>query len=239
MTAISFLRSATLGLGLLVAAGTAAAASATAPEAFVAKYEVLKDGSPLGEATLSLKAMGNNEFEYSNKTKGTSGLAAMLGANVDHSSRFRWTGTVPEALTYDYRMQASIKSNERHLKVDWSSKQVSVQDNKKSFSYAAVPGMVERNTLALALGIALRAGKQEITLPVAVKQEVQNQQFKVSGKETVKVPAGSFDALRVDRTDADRGFNAWYVPDRYPVPVKLAQKDGGNFTMQLISYSKQ
>jgi hypothetical protein len=236
MTAITLLRSATLGLGLLLAAGTAAAA---APEAFVAKYEVLKDGSALGEATLTLKSIGNNEYEYTSQTKGTSGLAAMLGANVDETSHFRWTNDAAEALSYDYRMDASIKSKQRHLKVDWNAKQVSVQDNNKNFSFPAVPGMVERNTVALTLGMALRAGKQEITLPVAVKQEVQNQQFKVSGKETVKVPAGSFDAVRVDRIDADRGFNAWYVPDRYPVPVKLAQKDGGNLTMQLVSFSKQ
>jgi hypothetical protein len=71
---------------------------------------------------------------------------------------------------------------------------------------------------------------------VAVKQAVENQQFKVSGKEKVTVPAGSFDAVRVDRTDADRGFNAWYVPAKFPVPVKLAQKDGGDLTMELVKF---
>ena len=52
------------------------------------------------------------------------------------------------------------------------------------------------------------------------------------------MPAGSFDAVRVDRTDQDRDFNAWYVPAKYPVPVKLAQKDGGNLTLELVSYSQ-
>jgi hypothetical protein len=65
---------------------------------------------------------------------------------------------------------------------------------------------------------------------------VQVQNFKVTGKETVKVPAGSFDAKRIDRTDADRGFSAWYAPDRYPLPVKLSQHDGGDMVMELVSY---
>jgi hypothetical protein len=96
--------------------------------------------------------------------------------------------------------------------------------------------MVERNTTALAIGLALRDGQQQIALPVAVRQEVETQNFKVSGKETVKVPAGSFETVRVDRTDADRGFSAWYAPGRYPLPVKLSQHDGGDMTLELASY---
>ena len=51
-----------------------------------------------------------------------------------------------------------------------------------------------------------------LALPVAVRQEVQVQHFKVTGQEAIEVPAGRFDAQRVDRTDADRGFSAWYAP---------------------------
>jgi hypothetical protein len=98
--------------------------------------------------------------------------------------------------------------------------------------------MVERNTTPLALGLALRDGQQQIALPVAVRQDVQTQNFKVTGKETVRVPAGSFNAVRIDRTDADRGFSAWYAPDRYPLPVKLSQHDGGDMVMELVSYSQ-
>jgi len=50
------------------------------------------------------------------------------------------------------------------------------------------------------------------------------------------VPAGSFKAQRVERTDKDQSFSAWYVPQKYPVPVKLTQSDGGNLTLQLVSY---
>ena len=56
--------------------------------------------------------------------------------------------------------------------------------------------------------------------------------------EKVRVPAGSFDAVRVNRTDQNRAFNAWYVPAKYPVPVKISQKDGGNLTLELVSYSQ-
>ena len=224
-----------LVLALLLAAASGGVLAAP-PKAFTATYRVLRDGSPMGEATVSLKPLGQGQWEYGKHVRGTSGLAAMLGANLDEVSRFRWKGDVPEAVSYDYRLDAAIKTKQRHLTVDWDKRQVSVDEGKGVTSYRATPGMIERNTTALAIGLALRDGRKQIVLPVAVKQEVQTQQFKVTGKEKVTVPAGSFDAVRVDRTDADRGFSAWYVPERYPLPVKLSQHDGGDLTMELVSF---
>ena len=211
-------------------------AEAAAPTAFTATYKVLRGGSPMGTATISLQDDGDGQWTYRKSVKGTSGLAAMLGASMDETSRFRWRGNLPEALSYDYQLRTGIKDQQRHLRVDWSTDQVTVEGSKGTETYPAKPGIVERNTLPLALGVALQAGKREVALAVAVRQEVQTQQFKVTGKETVKVPAGSFHAERVDRTDADRGFSAWYAPKRYPLPVKLSQHDGGDLMMELVSY---
>ena len=222
-----------LGLALLFGISNAGAAT---PTAFTATYKVSRGGSPMGTATISLQDDGDGQWTYRKSVKGTSGLAAMLGASVDETSRFRWKGDLPEALSYDYQLRTGIKDRERHLRVDWDTKQVTVEGSKGTETYPARPGIVERNTLPLALGVALQAGKQEAAFAVAVRQEVQTQRFRVTGKETVKVPAGSFHAERVDRTDADRGFSAWYAPKRYPLPVKLSQHDGGDLMMELVSY---
>lgn len=222
-------------VGLSAISGLAFAAT---PKPFTATYEVSQNGSPLGNAAVRLQPAGNGEWVYSKRMKGTAGLAALLGASLEETSRFRWQGDVPEVLSYDYQFDASIKSKQRHLRTDWTRKQVTVDEGKGAITYAAVPGMVERNTTALAIGLALRDGKQQITLPVAVKQAVESQQFKVTGKEAITVPAGTYKAVRVDRTDTERGFSAWYVPDRYPLPVKLSQHDGGDLTMQLVSFSQ-
>nr|WP_253260740.1 DUF3108 domain-containing protein [Rhodanobacter glycinis] len=232
----TFSPSRTFVADLVLALATSAAFAATPPQPFTATYQVLREGEAIGQATIQLKAVGNGQYEYSNDVKGTSGLAAMLGASSSETTRFRWTGGVPETLTYDYKMETAIKQKQRHLQADWSTHQVSVTDNGKHFSYATAPGMVDRNTLPLALGLALQDNKRSVTLPVGVKQQIESQQFQVKGKETVKVPAGSFQAERVERTDSDKSFDAWYAPRKYPVPVKLAQSDGGNLTLQLIGY---
>lgn len=222
-----------LGLGLLFAAVGAVAAP---PHPFTATYDVSQADQPLGVAHVSLHAAEHGTWLYRKDVEGTGGLAALLGANVSESSRLRWKGDVPEAISYDYSLQAAIKNKQRHLRVDWASKQVTVDEGKGPTTYPAQPGMVERNTLPLALGLALRNGRDDIALPVAVRQTVETQHFKVTGKETITVPAGRFNAVRVERTDADRGFSAWYVPDRYLLPVKLSQHDGGDLQLELVSY---
>ena len=222
---------ASLGLALAL---PAAAFAADVPQSFTATYNVLQGGSPLGNATLTLKPAGNGQFEYSNTTQGTAGLAAALGANSSEVSRFTWAGTVPQAVSYKYKLSA-FKEKTRDLTV--SGNAVTVVDNgSKTFNYTAPAGMVERNTLPLALGVALHGGAKEATFPVGVKQAVETQSFKVAANEKVTVPAGTFQATRVDRTDQDRGFSAWYVPAKYPVPVKLAQKDGGDLTLELVKF---
>lgn len=222
--------------GLVLALSTTAAFAAATPTPFTATYQVSQGGEVIGQAVVTLKSAGNGQWEYSNQTHGTSGLAAALGANSTETTRFRWTNGVPETVVYDYHMDASIKSKQRHTEVNWTTNQVTVDEGKGPMTYASVPGMVDRNTTPLAIGMALRGGKQAIELPVAVKRNVENQQFKVAAKETVKVPAGSFQTERVERSDNDKAFAAWYAPQKYPVPVKLAQSDGGNLELQLVSY---
>ncbi len=222
--------------GIVLAVSSAAAFAASAPSPFVATYQVLQGGQVIGEAVVSLKPAGAGQWEYSNQTHGTAGLAAALGANSSETTRFRWNNNAPETVTYDYRMDAAIKSKQRATRVDWNANQVSVDDGKGAETYAASPGLVDRNTAPYALGLALHDGKQAVTLPVAVKRNVENQQFKVAGSDDVKVPAGNFKAQRVERTDKDQSFSAWYVPQKYLVPVKLTQSEGGNLTLQLVSY---
>jgi len=235
MTKPTSFRTFAAGLVLALSTSAAFAAATPAPAPFTATYQVSQGGQVIGEAVVTLKSVGNGQWQYSNQTKGTSGLAAALGANSNETTRFRWNNNAPETVSYDYRMDAAIKSKQRHTEVNWGTNQVTVDEGKGPMNYPAAPGLVDRNTTPYALGLALRAGKQAVALPVAVKRNIETQQFKVAGKDNVKVPAGNFQAERVERSD-NQSFNAWYAPQKYPVPVKLAQSDGGNLTLELVSY---
>lgn len=204
--------------------------------AFTAHYQLLKDGSPIGEATMTLKPAGGGAWILTTISKGTSGLAAMLGANVKETSKFSWQGDLPQGLSYNYSMDTALKQKQRHVDFDWASKTITVND-KGEHRFKAPPGALERHTVVLAIAAELKAGKHAFDLPVAVRDRIQTQRFKVQGTGPISVPAGKYpDAVRVVRTDSDGGFEGWFLPGKLPVPIEVSQHDNGDFTMKLEQY---
>src|SRR5262249_33776443 len=63
-------------------------------------YQVLRDGKEVGHATLALRETGGDTWEYSNETKGTKGMASLLGLDVVEKSTFRWRDGKAEGLHY-------------------------------------------------------------------------------------------------------------------------------------------
>ena len=194
---------------------------------FTATYDVVRSGKRVGKANMSLQRDGGN-WRFTSVTHASLGPGGLLGIDTTETSLFRWKQYSPEMLAYDFRLDSSLKKSHRHTEADWSAQRVHVDDSGKGRSdYASEPGLVERHLLALALGQALLHGdNDEIDFAVAVRDHVEHQTFRVDGPETVDVPAGRFDdAWHVERSDRDRGFNSWYAPERYPVPLMIRYGD--------------
>ncbi|HET7269298.1 MAG TPA: DUF3108 domain-containing protein [Oleiagrimonas sp.] len=226
---------------LLPLAVMAADTAKPAPlQPFTATYKVLRKGDPLGTSTLSLTRNADGTWTYRSSMQAEHGLAALLGGSIRESSHFRWHDGRIEALGYDYKMHLAIKDEQRHVKVDWQAGTVSVHTSDDgNFSYKPQPGLVERHVLVLALGRAVAAGKTDIALPVAVKDRVQVQTFAAQDKASVTVPAGTFQAVRVNRTHDDKGYSVWYAPTRFgSAPVKLFQQSGGDITLLLKTFKR-
>lgn len=202
--------------------------------AFTAHYQLLKDGNPIGETTLTLAPADGNTWAFVSASHGTSGLAALLGADLTETSNFRWKDGLPEGLSYDYKMDAAIKHKERHVRFDWNSNTISV-DDKGQHTYPAQPGTMERHTIVLAIAAGLVDNKTSFAFPVAVRDRVETQHYAVKDKKEIKVPAGQYDAMHVVRADGG-GFDAWFSP-KLPVPVEVSQDDGGTYTLKLESYN--
>jgi len=230
-----FLIPATFMLALLGALPVAAAAPA-APRPLSATYAATQGGQPLGTATVTLSRAPDGTWMLRQELAGSGGLAGLLGASTSEVSHLRWHDGRFETLSYDYRLNSAIKRRQRHLVVDWPALSVNVSDDKGQETYPAQPGLIERNTLALALGLALAAGNTEVTLPVAVRQRVEQQVFAATGHERITVPAGRFEAERVERTDSAKCFSAWYAPQRLALPVRLEQSGKNAISLRLTAY---
>lgn len=214
---------------------TAAVAAPPVP-AFTAHYRVLQNGSPIGEATLTLAPGANGTWTFTTESTGTAGIASLLSASTREVSTFKWVGDLPQGISYDYTMNSALKQKHRSVRFDWSSRTVDVDDNG-NFHFATQPGAVERHTIPLALAAGLAAGKTGLTLPVAVRDRIETQHYAAQGKQNVSVPAGTFDATRISRTDGGDAFEAWFAPAKVPAPVKIEQRGKNGFSLELESWS--
>jgi len=204
--------------------------------AFTAHYRVLQNGSPIGEATLTLAPGTKGTWTFTTASKGTGGIASLISASTREVSSFKWVGDLPQGISYDYTMNSALKQKHRSVRFDWASRSIDVDDNG-SFHFATQPGAVERHTIPLALAAGLAAGKTSFTLPVAVRDRIEMQHYAAQGKQNVSVPAGTFDATRVSRSDGGDTFEAWFAPAKVPAPVKIDQRGKNAFSLELESWS--
>ena len=220
----------------LSAAGPCAAHAANL-QPMSATYSVMRDGKPIGDANYSLAANPDGTWTLHSQTRGSAGMARLLGLDVREESTFRWADGKPQGLHYDYKQDAAIKSKRREIDFDWRTAQARVRDNGKSFTYAIPQGTIDRSTVAVALGQAVAAGAHDAALPVAAKDHVEQQTFATRGEEKISVPAGSFNAVRVERTDVSGKARSWYAPSvtALPLRVEQLQGDGSMIVMELKS----
>lgn len=229
-----------LGLALAAAGtavlGAASAAPAAPVPAFVAHYTLLRNGSAIGTATLTLARGAGDTWTYTSVSRGTSGLASLLSANVKEQSTFQWVGDLPQGDSYDYNMSTALKQKHRSVRFDWGTHTIEVDDHGIQ-RFATVPGVLERHTVPLALAAGLASGKTSFDLPVAVRDRVQLQHYRVRREQAVTVKAGTFQAADVVRTDGGDAFEAWFAPRQLPVPVKIDQHGKDQYSLELDSWS--
>ncbi|MGN6518713.1 MAG: DUF3108 domain-containing protein, partial [Dokdonella sp.] len=168
--------------------------AAEAIKPFRAEYATLRNGDEVGRTTLELADNGDGRWTLRSETRGTSALAKLAGIHIVETSRFRWKDGRPEALAYDYKQEGKFKQRTRHAAFDWQAGRVAVSEGGQDFHYATVPGLIDRQSVTLALASDLVHGANAFEYPVAVKDRVETMRYVRGAVETRRVPAGEYKA---------------------------------------------
>jgi hypothetical protein len=211
------------------------------PAPYTAHYQVRRNGSPLGEATVVLKAVGGGRTEFVSNTSGSEGLAALTGATIVERSLLRWHNGAPETVTWNYSQKVAWKSRERSLSVDAAGGRLDLRDKDRRWSPPYKPGVIDRHAVTVALMGDLAAGRSgELRYLVPDKDELQAWVFRTGASERLDTPMGPQRVLRVERvreSGGGRSTTMWLAQDRNFIPIRVLQKepDGETIEMRITS----
>ena len=232
-------RLAALTLLNIIATCGAIAAARVPVQPFHADYQVLRNGKAIGKATLSLRDSGDGAWEFDSHTRGTSGMASLLGLDVTEISTFTWHEGHPQGLRYRYQQDAAIESRTRDIDFDWNNATATVNDGKKKYHVTLQPDAIDRSLVTIALMGDLQRDAAAMAYLVVHKDKISREQYSRRGGDWLDLPAGRIDAVRVERDDGSskRHTTSWFAPDRGWLPVKIEQvgKHGDTITMQLAA----
>ena len=196
----------------------------------------------MGHGTVSLRRGENGDWELRSVTRGTEGLAGLTGAKIVERSMLHWVDNQPETLSYRYRQDLAWRSRERSVDFDPAAGRIVSRDRgERVFAFA--PGVLDRQSVMLAVGCDLAAGKRDaLTYTVVDRDEFGPQRYRVGAEESVQTPAGTLRALRVERLrDGRVGTTVtWFGIEQGFLPVRVLQTepDGDTFEMRLISIDR-
>lgn len=210
---------------------------------YQARYQVLRNGSTLGQAVVTLSRDGAS-WRLRSETRGTEGMAALARVEIVEESRFRLLDGRPETRDYSFHQKAAWKSRDRAVRVDPAAGKIHSTDREREHEFAYSPNAIDRHlvTLALALDLA-RDPRADLVYRVVDRDELEDQRYRVGGKqESLPSPIGKLRTLRVTRVRENPGrvTDSWLAVDRGFVPVKVLQRepDGESFELRLLALER-
>ena len=211
-------------MGLAALALWALAAYASPPERITLKYQMIRNGSVLGEVVETLDHDGRN-YTITSEMRG-SGILAIFGT-LKRTSRGRIT---PQGLRPDEFRDQRGSSWAVSAKFDWEARSVT-QERKGKSETLKMPGTAH-DPLSLAYSFAFVPPKsKEYDVTRADGRGLTPFRFTVVGNEKLATPAGEIPTLRVAKVPDgpdDKATDIWFAAERdfLPVRVLIVEKDG-------------
>lgn len=227
--------------GLLVTLMLVPMLAIASPKPYRADYEVRRNGSAQATATVNYGPQANGRWQLSSHTRGSQGLAALVGVDIDESSILRWNGDRPETIDYRFSQKAGWSSKQRSVQVDAASGRITSIDKDKTYALAYQPGVLDQNAINVALSNDLAAGKRgDLVYTVVNRHALATQHYRVVGTFNLPTALGSQRTVKVERIrdNADgRSTTLWFGVDHGFIPLRMEQREpNGDSIDMLISH---
>lgn len=188
-------------------------------------YDLSRNGTPVAELVERLEHDGKS-YRLSGQLKGK-GIFALRGdaARTSHGS-IGADGLHP----VEFEDKRTGRDTMR-AKLDWAARTLTLQGKEGATETKPLPpGIQDRLSFAYSFAFHL-PGAAPVAVNITDGKGVSTSAYKAAGRETVKTPAGEFEALKLEREKkepGDRTSEIWLAVKHGFVPVRIlvVEKDG-------------
>ena len=219
--------------------GASAAASSSADAALPAikvRYAVSWGGLGVGKIDVSLKPDATAGCYLYTTVSHPTALARSLYGAPNETSQFCVSQGRVRSKHFDSVLPGDDKQS-YSLNFDWDKNSVTDGNGQ----VRSIPeNAVDSFALQQAVRLWVAAHAKDENPPVAEfdmvdRKNLTHYQFKLAGHETVETPAGTFDALKMERVDnPNKEGHFWLAAERDYMPVKITTRNGNKPAVVLI-----
>ena len=209
---------------------------------FSATYSVSRGAISVGSSRIALTREPHGGYHYESHSW-PSPWTAWFTKRTRHetsSGQLDETGLHPD--TYRYLHTDGDHERVAHLTFHRNAGEVINNVAGSRWTMAIPSDTHDKLSTQVAMMQALADGKQTFAFNVADGGKLKVFRFRVAGRETVKVPAGTFSTISVIRTrdDSKRETRVWCAPQLSWLPVRIRRHEDNDavYTSELASYSK-
>ena len=230
------------GLLLLTTALAASALQPTTLHDFEATY-ILKLGSlRIGTSTLALQTETDGRYRYESHSWPTRWVSWLLKDQLRETSRGHITPTGIRPDKYHYLRSGGDRKREADLSFNWDEHTVRNHVEGSLWEMDIPAGTIDKLASQLSMMLALQQDKKDVTFNIADGGHLKEYRYKVVGHETLEVPAGTFETVKITklRKNKKRVTYVWCAPALNYLPIRIWQRetDDSVYTSDLESFSE-
>lgn len=223
-----------VALGLSAAAAFAGGNALPDPlSTFRAEYRVTNGSIQLGETVISLRPYETG-WRYRSVTEATGLASLFVSGQAVESSRLELHEGRLRPQVYDH----TDPDGEDDVRVvfDWDAHRATARDADGTRTLELEAGTVDAFSATLAMIQRVSQGESDIRIPVIDdKGESETLAFQRGGRESISVPFGTFDTVRVERVrkSGSRRTITWLAPSLDWIAVRMDQRKDGELAGRL------
>ena len=231
--------------GLLLLTVTLASATlqaATMPD-FEASYTLKRGNLRIGSATVLLRTDADSGYLYESHSWPVRWVSWFLKDQLKQSSRGKITADGIRPVRYRYQRSGGSRDRKDDIVFDRENNTVKNIAAGRTWETDMPPDTIDKLVSQLGMVFALQQGKKDVTFNIADDDEIRQYHFKVVGHETLTVPAGTFETVKIiklRKKKKKRETYIWCAPALNYLPVRIWQHetDDAEYTSELKSFSE-